>query len=817
MARAGGLPLPTITDDRVLGEAVIQKSLRFRSGASTYLNRTPSSAGNRKTWTWSAWIKRGTLGTQQRFFTADDNATSATYLILEFQSDDNLRALAGTEAASGTLTKETAAVIRDTNSWYHLVFKFDAANTSAVWYINGEEITDLNASTNPSNQDYQVNATTQHFLGRAGSSVSSGGAYFDGYMAEVNFVDGQALDASYFGYTEFQTGIWRPKRYEGTYGTNGFYLDFSDNSSTTTLGIDKSPNGNDFTANNFSVSAGIDNDSFTTHTPTSENEFATLNSNLQISSGAQYRNGNYTFYMTHDGNHMRASSNMPVNSGKWYAEFKLTTYSFQSGSYPYIGVCADDLWVNSWGGEAGTAYQTGGTIWRNGSSISSGHSTYTQGDTISIAIDLDQGTPKIWWAKNGTYINSGNPATNANGTDIDPTSNTGYYNFAMSLWASTGQWDANFGQRPFSYDIPSGFKTLCTDNIRSTQNIRPQKHFDTLLWSGDGTDGRVITGLEFKPDFVWIKCRNSDPSHQLYDTIRGANNYVSTDGSSGSPAVDSTFGYMGAFGSNGFTLTAGTHSTFPMGSINHSGRTYVAWCWKAGGAAASNSDGSVTSSVSANQESGFSVVKWTTQSGAYTVGHGLGKAPKLIITNHLSNTGTGWPTFTTVIDGTMDYGYISANSTFTDAVQYGIDVPNSTTFQMHSNFLASSGDCIAWCWSEIPGYSKFGRWTGTGGADAAFLETGFRPAWIIYKATNGAHDWHIFDAKRDIDNPVQNRIRSNSNVAEDSNTYFDILSNGFKVRNGLSGSNGGGEIHFYMAFADQTALTAFDQANPNAR
>ena len=165
----------------------------------------------------------------------------------------------------------------------------------------------------------------------------------------------------------------------------------------------------------------------------------------------------------------------------------------------------------------------------------------------------------------------------------------------------------------------------------------------------------------------------------------------------------------------------------------------------------------------------------------------------------------------------MDYGYISANSTFVDAVQYGVNVPNTTTFQMHSNFLASSGDCIAWCWSEIPGYSKFGRWTGTGGADAAFLETGFRPAWIIYKATNGAHDWHIFDAKRDIDNPVQNRIRSNSYVAEDSNTYFDILSNGFKVRNGLSGSNGGGEIHFYMAFADQTALTAFDQANPNAR
>ena len=816
MARTGGAPLPTITSDSALGGMVIERSLRFNGSDSAYLTRTPSSASNRRTFTFSCWVKRGDIGRGEyrSMFSARQSSTTNLDYFLWWNTDE----VAFSNYNQTDYNVRTTQKFRDPNAWYHLVLAIDSTQGTAAnrvkIYVNGSEVTDFGASSYPSqNYDFQLNNNQPQYIGYNTFN------YMDGYMAEINFVDGSQLDASYFGYTEFQTGIWRPKRYEGTYGTNGFYLDFSDNSSTTTLGIDKSPKGNDFTLNNFSVSAGIDNDSFT-DTPTSENIFAQLNSALPIASGAQYRNGNYAFYMTNNGAHMRASSNMPVNSGKWYAEFKLSSYTFASGSYPYIGVCADDLWINSWTGDAGTAYQTGGTLWRNGSSIESGHATYTQGDIISVAINLDSDPPQVWWAKNGTYIRdaSANPATGAYGVNIEPASNTGYYNFAISLWAATGgQWDANFGQRAFSYDIPSGFKTLCTDNVRSTQNIRPQKHFDTLLWSGDGTDGRVITGLEFKPDFVWIKCRNSDPSHQLYDTIRGANNYVSTDGSSGSPAVDSIFGYMGAFGSNGFTLTAGTHSTFPMGSINHSGRTYVAWCWKAGGAAVSNSDGSVTSSVSANQEAGFSVVKWTTQSGAYTVGHGLGKAPKLIITNHLSNTGTGWPTFTTVIDGTMDYGYISANSTFVDAVQYGVNVPNTTTFQMHSNFLASSGDCIAWCWSEIPGYSKFGRWTGTGGADAAFLETGFRPAWIIYKATNGAHDWHIFDAKRDIDNPVQNRIRSNSYVAEDSNTYFDILSNGFKVRNGLSGSNGGGEIHFYMAFADQTALTAFDQANPNAR
>ena len=218
----------------------INQSIRFDEGNNAYMHRTPSEASDRRTWTWSAWIKRGNIGSRQILFSADNNASSATYLMLELQADDNLRALAGTEGVSGaTLVKETAMVLRDPLSWYHLVFKFDATNTSAVWYVNGQEITDLNSSTNPSNQDYQVNATTQHFLGRFGSSL--GTSYFDGYMAEVNFIDGQALDSSYFGFTESQTGIWRPKRYEGTYGTNGFYLDFSDNSSTCLLYTSPSP------------------------------------------------------------------------------------------------------------------------------------------------------------------------------------------------------------------------------------------------------------------------------------------------------------------------------------------------------------------------------------------------------------------------------------------------------------------------------------------------------------------------------------------------------------------------------------------------
>ena len=163
----------------------IDQSLRFNDGDSAFLKRTPASAGNRKTWTWSAWVKRGIIGTRQILFSADDNATNATHLTLEFQADNNFRALGGTEQASSQITKETLMVFRDPSAWYHLVFVMDATNTVARLYVNGDEITDWNTNNNPTNQDYQINAATQHFMGRFGSSL--GTSYFDGYLAEVNF------------------------------------------------------------------------------------------------------------------------------------------------------------------------------------------------------------------------------------------------------------------------------------------------------------------------------------------------------------------------------------------------------------------------------------------------------------------------------------------------------------------------------------------------------------------------------------------------------------------------------------------------------
>ena len=196
------------------------------------------------------------------------------------------------------------------------------------------------------------------------------------------------------------------KGYVGSYGTNGVRLDFSDNSATTaiTLGKDRSGQGNDYTPTNLSVSAGVGDDSFP-ESPTAKKEFPTFNANLQTSSSTEYRQGNLAFY-TSGSSTVQTRANMSRNSGKWYAEFTLTTFTIRSGSYPYIGVAFFENFTNTWTGSSGTAYNSNGHIYRNGSQLETGHATYAQGDVISVAINLDSSPPQVWWAKNGSYIRS---------------------------------------------------------------------------------------------------------------------------------------------------------------------------------------------------------------------------------------------------------------------------------------------------------------------------------------------------------------------------------------------------------------------------
>jgi len=234
----------------------IERSLRFNSADSAYLSRTPASAGNRKTWTWSGWVKRSALGTTQFLEVAYTGATTRS--IIYFSSDN---ALSYFDQTSGSTNASiiTTSLYRDVSSWYHIVIAIDTTQATssnrAKLYVNGAQITSFSTATYPSqNFDTLFNATNNHNLG---CSETAGTAHFSGYLTEVNFIDGQALTPSDFGETDAATGVWKPKRYTGTYGTNGFYLNFSDNSNTTaaTLGKDSSGNGNNWTPNGFSVAA----------------------------------------------------------------------------------------------------------------------------------------------------------------------------------------------------------------------------------------------------------------------------------------------------------------------------------------------------------------------------------------------------------------------------------------------------------------------------------------------------------------------------------------------------------------------------------
>ena len=824
MGRLTSLPSAVVTDDSALGGAEIERSLRFNDNDGAYLSRTPSSAGNRKTWTWSAWIRRGNLGSRQILFSADDNATQATYFMLELQSDDNLRCLAGSEGASATCVKETAMVIRDNTSWYHLVFKFDATNASAVWYVNGQEITDLNSSTNPSNQDFQVNATSQHFLGRYGSSL--GTSYFDGYMAEINFIDGFALDASYFGYTDFQTGLWRPKGYFGSYGTNGVRLDFSDNSATTavTLGKDRSGQGNDFTLNNIVVSDAV------LDTPT--NVFSTFNSKI-LSPEMEFEDGN--LHIDVGANHHTGYASISLNTGKWYWEGKakrssgsLTKWTYgvsddrnasnkQVSSTNYLLANTSNTYAN---GDAVSIY--GSTFYKNGSSTSSYQTHLALDDIVAIALDVDAG--KVWFARNGTWVNgSASASTTLNPDSHDTTVTTGQ-TYVPAFSAEGVDWEVNFGQDDtfsgtsatqgnkdengqgnFYYPVPSGFKAICSHNLPITTPpiFNPKKHFDTLLYAGDGSSGRSITGLQFQPDFVWIKSRTNTRQAQITNSMVGAGKILvpsETD-------AEQTISGVSAFNHNGFTI--GSHV-----GANENSQNFVAWCWKAGGAAVSNSDGTISSQVSVNREAGFSIATWTSDgSGSPTsFGHGLGIRPDFILIKS-RDSNYNWTVWSsTFSNATNNFLILNINNgTQTAGAAMWGTIDSSVVNFRHSANSSNGDDMVGFFFSSVKGFSKFGSYTGNGSSDGPYVYLGFRPAWVMIKMSGSSGHWIMFDNKRDPFNYCDTRLYANqTNADTGSYNVISMTSNGFKFENQYDGSwNQNGTKFIYLAFAEQIGDSPF--------
>jgi hypothetical protein len=556
------------------------------------------------------------------------------------------------------------------------------------------------------------------------------------------------------------------------------------------LGKDFSGNGNYWTTNNISITAGSTYDSMTdvpTLTDETTANYCVLNPLVASTNGSTTSNGNLKLVTNSGGPAGLTTATIGVSSGKWYWEQTTTADDISAGQF--AGIISSTSATTGYVGSTsqGWGYYNSGSKYNNNSATSYGAS-WGVNDVIGVALDMDAGT--ITFYKNN--ISQGTAFTGLSGTMFPAISDGG--TGAITV-------EANFGQRPFAYTPPTGFVALNTFNlptptIGATATTQANDYFDAKLWTGNGSS-QTISTYDFQPDFAWIKTRSTSDNHNLMDAVRGATKRLISN-SSGAEATETQM--LTAFTSNGFSL--GTDA-----GVNGSGTTYVGWAWKANGAGSSNTAGSITSTVSANTSAGFSVVTYTGTGSNATVGHGLGVAPSMVIVksrsivdnwrvghNYLNNGSSPW-NYSLILNATI------ANSL--DSTIWNNTAPTSSVFSIGTDATVnqSSATYVAYCFSEIAGYSKFGSYTGNFNADGPFIYTGFKPKFVMLKASGDTGSWNIVDGTRNPSNVVNARLFPNSSIAENTATVVDFLSNGFKIRSSDSDFNYT-VTNIYMAFAE---------------
>ena len=776
-------PLLTTTEG---GGYTIDKSLRLRRSASANLSRTPASAGNRKTWTASFWMKRGEIVNNYSVFTAYINTDNSVGIFL---SETIEISFYETTRIGWVISN---AVFRDPSAWYHVVVAVDTTQATASnrikLYVNGSQITSLGTATYPNqNTDLLINSANAH---RIGMQLYPGYPhYFDGYLSDFYFIDGQGLTPSSFGETDATTSVWKPKAYSGTYGTNGFYLKFNDvattSGSNSGLGKDFSGNGNYWNTNNISVTSGSTYDSMKdvpTLTDTDTANYAVMNPLIK-SSLTEHSEANLKLKRITSDADTASVSTIAMTSGKWYWEIKLDVLNTTGNTV--VGVAKSNLQTSSTFASANIAsfgHASTNQAYRYGTLLGNLSSNMAQGDIVALALDMDAGT--LAYYKNNTLIYTT--------TGLDTTvPHYAYWDSYSVNETST----FNFGQRPFTYTPPTGYKALNTYNLSDSTIKAGNKYMDATTYTGNGSTATITNAGSFKPDLIWIKARNQAYDNVLEDSVRGVTKSLPSNGSS----AEGTFATsVTAINSNGFTLGSAT-------AWNENTTTYVGWQWQAGqGSSSSNTSGNVTSTVSVNASVGFSIVTYTvTSTASMTIGHGLGVAPKFIMEKRRDGI-ANWDLYHASLGNT---GRMQINSTAGFDVQAGVwnnTSPTSTVFSQQGNggWHSVGSTCVAYCWAEIAGFSKFGSYTGNGSTDGAFIYLGFRPKFIMVKRTDTNTNWWIMDTSRNPNNVMGQEIYPNLSSAEAQWTGSDYLSNGIKFRTTDIAYNANGGNYIYAAFAE---------------
>jgi hypothetical protein len=771
----------------------VGKSLRFRSSASAYLNRTPASASNRKTWTWSSWVKRGAITSPNCLFAAGG---SSTWGQISFTNDGTGNGIDCSFTAGTSAGTRTNAVFRDPSAWYHIVVAVDttqATDTNRIKiYVNGVQQTFAFTNYPAQNFDTQFNNTVAHRLSANGNTAAA--EFFDGYQAETNFIDGQALTPSSFGAYD-TNGVWQPAKYTGTYGTNGFYLPFGTTTSTATLGNDSSGNSNTWTVNNISLTAGTTYDSMTdspTVTSASVANYATFNPISRSYGTVTYSNGN--LQAAADANWDACISTIAMTSGKYY--FELVSPSAAPSMFVGVQTVGQNYSTINPQNFTGTIVYTGndGNKKIDGTATAYG-TAWGSGDIIGVAVDMD--SQSITFYKNNT----------SQGAISFSSTGVASKTLVVFVAAISNTAIINFGQRPFTYTAPTGFNALNTYNLPTPTIANGAQYMAATLYTGNGSTLAINTGTNttigttFQTDLAWIKSRSAATSHSLMDVLRG---YTGPQTSYPRLSSDLTNaevnnGGISAFTSTGFNLNA------DAGITNTNGATYVAWSWKANGTGVSNTNGSITSTVSVNTTAGFSILTFNSgTAGNKTVGHGLGVVPAMIITKDRTSANS-WTTWhQSLPSATQSYLWLnSTNASANDSRQWANTAPTSSVFSFESGYTFTASDnCVAYCWAAVAGYSAFGSYTGNGAADGPFVYTGFRPRYLLIKASSSTGAWLIDDTSINQYNTTSTVLAAQSSSGDNTGNALDILSNGFKPRDTWVNWNANGVTFIYAAFAE---------------
>jgi len=826
----------------------IEKSLRFNDDGTAYLNRTPSSSTtNQKQFTLSFWMKRGQIEQGAAIFHCGANTSTTGYISIYLDSTDDLHFL-----GHGGLYLITSALYRDPSAWYHFVIAVDTTQTTDLnklkLYVNGVQDTNWSlASWCSDDKEYLVNTNTNHEIGVARGGTGTLYYYFDGLMAEWYCIDGQTLTASDFGETNATTGQWIPKEYTGSYGTNGFHLKF-DNASD--LGEDSSGEDNDWTANNLAgvtvptipnISAdtfsgdvthynngGALNDAATlmfnggdtttdycycgtnnaanhiTWTPDTSIPDTAHNDYIWICGGNGNGDGldNMNVYINGSGSPSTKTAEIDQSGGShhWNNWYKYTV----SGTFTSFKVEGVYTIVR------GVSFKETPAV--SGTHMVDGADHITPGvDMVDVDVSTDTPTP-FDDEGNGTgnyaTLNPLNPGAStlsngnldASGTGDLPTIIPGSGQWYYEIDGTGYDWDGtvadftdaagsyNFGQRPFEGTVTTGYKALNTFNLDDPLIDDPSKHFDVGLDAGADILSTAI-GLTDGADFVWIKDRDNSDDHILF-------NRITDSGMDGTPHMRSN--------EKDTEATCGTYSA-PSGNS-------VAWVWNAGSAnvtndASSTGIGTIDSTYRANPSAGFSIVSYTGElsaNGVSKIAHGLNAIPAMVITKSTSY-GSRW----SVQHKGLTAGYIleleddAAQDNFNTYGSMRLD--NSNTFDANYTIggSVSGRSYIAYCWSEVDGYSKFGSYTGNDVDDGVFVHCGFKPAFVMIKnRDNSTAEWIIVDNARSTDNVVTHILNPDDDTGDSNTDLVDFLSNGFKLRSGTSRANESGNTMIYAAFAE---------------